>query len=232
MFRAIVNWAWAPLLMAAAAITGIVLEWPLEVVAPVIGVIFVIGLVVAALAGREKDAERSSVKLRQLAAYFDHRFLGESSLSIFAIIDSLFKTENPRLWEWARSCDQAQRVLNTWSSSFKQRLETDTRTGRFRVYLRTYLNELWLINNLYHEFVEQFQEIAEKVEMPPETLDQYARFVGEYNAFAENFRNCISELQKAGKTEIEAPSVKPAEPVFYRPEPEKQDVPRRRQSYG
>ena len=214
MFRAIINWGWAPLLIAATAIVGILMEWPIAAIAPAIGGIFVIGLVVAGLSGREKEAEHSSIRLRQLAAYFDHRFLGESSLSIFAIIDSLFKTDNPKLWDWARSCDQAQRVLNTWSNSFIQRLETDTRTGRFRIYLRTYLNEMWLINNLYHEFVEQFQEIGEKVEMPPETLDQYQRFVTEYNAFADNFRGCIGELLKAGKTEIEPPSVKPALPVI------------------
>ncbi|MEE8204619.1 MAG: hypothetical protein V3T68_01065 [Dehalococcoidales bacterium] len=213
VLRTIINWGWAPVLITAVAIIGNLYEWPIEVVAPVLGVILIIGLITATLSGREKEAERLSVKLRQLAAYFDRRFLAESSLSIFAIIGSLFKTENPKLWDWARSCDMAQRVLNTWSQSFLNRLETDTRTGRFRIYLRTYLSELWLINSLYYEFVEQFQEIAEKVEIPPETLQQYHRFVLEYNAFAENFRNCISELLKAGKTEIEPPSVKSAKEV-------------------
>ena len=208
VLRTIVGWGWAPILITAVAITGYILEWPIEAIAPALGAILIIGLVAAIIGAREKETERSSVRLRQLAAYFNRRFMGDSSLSIFAIINSLFKTENPKLWDWARACDMAQRVFNTWGSSFITRLETDTVTGRFGIYLRTYLNELWLMTSLYHEFAEQFYEIAEKIEVPPETLDQYHRFVAEYNAFVGNLRSCISVLLKAGKTEIEPPSIK------------------------
>ena len=87
-------------------------------------------------------------------------------------------------------------------------MESDIKTRRFTVYLHTYLTELWLINNHYHEFTEQFYEIATKIEMPRETVDQYNRFVVEYNAFAQHFRDAISELRRVARTEIEAPSVK------------------------
>jgi len=134
--------------------------------------------------------------------------MGSSSLSIFAIIDSLFNIDNPKLWDWARACDISQRIFNTWCSSFISRVESDIRTRRFDIYLRTYLNELWLVNSHYFEFVEQFYEVAAKVEIPRETIDQYNRFVMEYNAFAQDFRDNISELKKVARTEIEPPSVK------------------------
>ncbi|MBA7687915.1 hypothetical protein ES703_96389 [subsurface metagenome] len=79
---------------------------------------------------------------------------------------------------------------------------------RFDIYLRTYLNELWLVNSHYYEFIEQFYEIAEKVEILPETIDQYNRFVMEYNIFVQNFWDSIAELKKTARTEIEPPSVK------------------------
>ena len=86
-------------------------------------------------------------------------------------------------------------------------MESDIRTRRFDIYLRTYLNELWLVNSHYFEFVEQFYEVAAKVEIPQETIDQYNRFVTEYNAFAQDFRDNISELRRVARTEIEPPSV-------------------------
>ena len=152
--------------------------------------------------------EKISQKLRQLAGYFNRRFMGNSPLSIFAIIESLFNIDNPKLRDWVRACDMSQRVFNTWSSSFVSRVESDTRTRRFDAHLRNYLNELWLISSHYHEFVEQFYEVAEKAEIPQETVDQYNRFVMEYNAFAQDFRDSISELKKFARTEIEPPSVK------------------------
>jgi len=87
-------------------------------------------------------------------------------------------------------------------------VESDIRARRFDVYWRTYLNELWLINNHYYEFVEQFYEVAEKIELSREIIDQYNRFTVEYNAFVQNFRDSISELKKFARTEIEPPSVK------------------------
>jgi len=206
--KTIVGWGWSPILITALAVLGFIYDWGIWTVVPVLIVILVIGLVVAAVRAREKKLELSSQKLRQLAGYFTRRFTGNSSLSIFAIINSLFKTEVPGLWDWARACDMAQRIFNTWCSSFIDRVESDIRTRSFSVYSRTYLNELWLVNNHYYEFVEQFYEVAERVEVPPETVDQYNRFVAEYNAFVQDFRDNVSELRKVARTEIEPPGVK------------------------
>ena len=162
----------------------------------------------AATSAREKRLEQSSVRLKELAGYFNRRFAGDSSLSIFAIIDTLFNIDNPKLWDWARACDMSQRIFNTWCGSFISRVESDIRTRRFTIYLRTYLNELWLINSHYYEFVEQFYEVAEKVTISQETIDQYNRFVMEYNAFIQHFRDSIVELKKVARTEIEPPSIK------------------------
>jgi len=208
ILKTIVSWGWSPILITALAVVGYIYEWSIEVLAPVLIIILVIGLVMAVTGAREKELEHLSRKIRQLAGYFNRRFMGNSSLSIFAIIDSLFSVDNPKLWDWARACDMSQRVFNTWCSSFIGRVESDTRTRSFYIYLLTYLNELWLISNHYHEFVEQFYEVAEKVELPQETIDQYNRFVVEYNAFVQNFRDSISELKKFARTEIEPPSVK------------------------
>ena len=162
------------------------------------------------VAAREKELEKSAHRLRQLAGYFSRRFMGDSSLSIFAIIDSLFKTDDPKLWDWARACDMSQRIFNTWVSTFTSRLEADTRTGRFVIYVRNYLTELWMMTSLYHEYIEQFCEIARKMTLPPETLEQYHKFAIEYNTFVEQFRDAISELKKVARTEIEPPSVRAA----------------------
>jgi len=214
VLKAVVYQGWALIIITAVAIIGYVYEWPIGLLVTILCVVLVIGLVTAVVGAREKELEKSSHKLRQLAGYFCRRFMGDSSLSIFAIIDSLFKTDDPKLWDWARACDMAQRVLNTWCSSFTSRLEVDTRTGRFTIYLRSYLNELWLMTNLYHEFVEQFHEIAQKLALPPETLEQYRKFVVEYNSFAEQFRDSIGELKKVARTEVEPPSVKMAHEVL------------------
>ena len=208
ILRTMLNWGWCPILITALAVLGYIYQWSIWTVTPVLIVILVIGLVVAVAGAKRKELELSLLRLRQLAGYFNRRFTGNSSLSIFAIIDSLFNIDNPKLWDWARACDISQRIFNTWCDCFIGRVESDIRAGRFDVYLRTYLNELWLINSHYYEFVEQFYEIAEKVEIPPEAIDQYNRFVIEYNAFAQDFRDNISELTKVARTEIEPPSVK------------------------
>ncbi len=208
ILRTIVSWGWSPILITALAVIGVLYELPIEVVAPSAGVILVVGLVVAVVGAREKKLELVSLRLKQLAGYFNRRFTGNSSLSIFAIIDGLFKVDNPQLWDWARACDMSQRVFNTWSESFITRMESDVRVRGYSVYLLTYLNELWLMNSHYYEFVEQFYEIAEKVEILPETIDQYNRFVMEYNTFMQNFKDSITELKKTAKTEIEPSSVK------------------------
>jgi hypothetical protein len=61
--------------------------------------------------------------------------------------------------------------------------------------------------------VEQFYEIAAKVEVPQETLEQYRKFVTEYNAFVQNFREHVIELKSVARTGIEPPSIKLAQEV-------------------
>ena len=206
--RAIVNKGWCPILVTAMAVIGAIYELPIAVVAPVVGVILVVGLVVAVVGAREKELEYASLRLKQLAGYFNRRFMGNSSLSIFAVVDGLYNIENPRLWTWVQACDLSQRIFTTWCHSFVSRVDSDFRTKKFGVYLHTYLNELWLINSHYFELVEQFNEVAPKIEIPEATVDQYNRFVMEYNAFVQDFRDNIAELRKIAHTEIEPPSVK------------------------
>jgi len=208
VLRTVITWGWSPILITALAIIGRIYEWSIWALAPALIVILVVGLVVAAVGAKEKELEHLSLRLRQLSGHFNRRFMGNSSLSVFAIINSLFNVDNPKLWDWARACDMSQRIFNTWCNSFISRVESDIRARRFDVYLRTYLNELWLVNSHYYEFIEQFYEIATNVEIPRETIDQYNRFVVEYNAFAQDFRDNVSALKKVAKTEIEPPSVK------------------------
>jgi len=206
--KSITNWIWCPIIITVLALVALRYDWPISAVAPVLITLLVIGLTLSISGARKKELELSLLKLRQIAGYFSRRFMGESSLSIFAIIDSLFRVDNPRLWDWARACDMSRRIFNTWCKSFQDRVESDVRSGQLETYLHTYLNELWLMNNHYNEFTEQFYEIAEKVVLPRETTEQYNRFVMEYNAFAQEFRDNISHLKKITRTEIEPPSVR------------------------
>ena len=211
MLKTIVNWGWYPALITALAVAGLIYKWPIEAMAPALIVILGIGLVVTIIRAREKQLEFTSLRLRQLADYFNRRFMSSSSLSIFAIIDNLFGIDNPKLWDWARACGMSQRIFNTWCSSFVSRAESDVRSRKLAVYLCTYLNELWSICSHYYEFIDQFYEIAEKMEVPAETIDQYNKFVMEYNAFVQDFRENIGDLRKVVKTGIEPPSVKLAQ---------------------
>jgi hypothetical protein len=198
----IVKWGWCPILITAVAIIGRQYEWPLWVLALVMVVLLIIGLSVAV------STARAAMRLRQLAGYFNRRFTGDSSLSIFVIIRSLLTSDNARVWGWARETEVAQRIFNTWCDSFTDRVESDIRTRRFLLYLRTYQSELWLINSHYNEFMEQFYEVATSMPLPPELIDQYNRLAEEYNAFVQNFRDNIAELRRVARTEIEPPSVK------------------------
>ncbi len=208
MLRTVLNWGWAPALITLVAVLGLIFQWPIQVVAPVLGAILVIGLLVVVVAARGRELETSAQRLRQLASYFTRRFTGNSSLSIFAIINDLFKVDNPQLWDWARACDISQRVFNSWCDGFISRVESDIRNRTFGAFIRLYLNEFWQLNTHYYEFVVQFYEIAEKIEIPRETLDQYNRFVAEYNTFVHDFQGIIAELKKVPRTQIEPPSVK------------------------
>jgi len=211
--KEIVNRGWYPALITVLAVLGVLYRWPVEWVTPALIFILALGLVVTAIRARERQVERAVFKLRQLAEYFSRRFMGDSSLSIFAIIDSVFNIDNPKLWDWARACDMSQRIFNSWCGSFINRMEGDFGVTKLADYLSTYLNELWQITSHYYEFVEQFSEIAAKVEVPPEALEQYRKFVMEYNAFVQDFREHITELKSVARTGIEPPSVKLAEDV-------------------
>jgi len=206
--RRVLSWGWCPAVITALAVVGIIYRWPLEYIIPPLIVIFATGLILVIIRAKRDDMELRAMQLRQLAGYFNRRFLGNSAISIFAIIDSLFSIENPKVWDWARACGMSQRIFNAWGDSFISRVESDLRTRKFTYYLHTYLMELWSINTHYYEFVEQFQEVAEKFETPQEIIDQYNRFVVEYNAFVQNFQNAITEIRTAARTEIEPPSVK------------------------
>ena len=97
--RTIIRWGWSPILLTALAVVGDIYEWPIELLTPVLGTVLVIGLVVAVIVAKEKKLELASQRLRQLTGYFTRRFTGNSSLSIFAIIDGLFSVEKRELWE-------------------------------------------------------------------------------------------------------------------------------------
>ncbi len=208
--KAVFTKGWAAMLIAALAIAGFLLEWPMEAFIAGIASVLIIFMALSAVTAREKMLDESAESLKELSGYFYHRFMGESSLSIFAIINSLFKTDNTRLWEWARSCDNAQRVFNTWCDSFNTRLETDHRTRRFSAYLRISTKELWLMVKMYQEYIQQFAEVANHIELPVETIEQYKRFCVEYNTFVGQFRDLLAGLRRVARIEIEPPSIKMA----------------------
>jgi len=214
MVKTLINWGWSPVLITAIAVLGIIYELKIEILVPTLIVILGIGLVIALVRARDKQLELSVVRLRQLVGHFNRRFTGNSTLSVFAIIDGLFGIENPKIWDWARACDMSQRIFNTWCSSFVGRVESDTRNRSLTSYLHTYLVELWSINSHYYEFVDQFYEVAAKMEIPRELIDQYNKFVMEYNIFVEDFRGYISKLKQETKTGIEPPSVKLAKELI------------------
>jgi len=208
ILRTLLIWGWSPVIITALAILGYRYAWPIEIIAPVLIFILITGLVIVFLSARERELELALLKLRQLASYFNRRFMGKSSLSIFSVIDTLYALENPQVWDWARACSVSQRIFDAWCESFIIRVESDLRTKRFDVYRRAYLNELWLMSTHYYEFIEQFCELSQKISMPRETVEQYNRFVMEYNGFVQNFRDNIAEMNKTARTEIEPPSVK------------------------
>ena len=220
LLRTIVNWGWCPILITVLAVIFCAYGLPVWVLAPLLIIVLAIGLATAVIGVKETELELASQKLRQLAGHFNRRFMGSSSLSIFAIINSLFNVDEPKLWDWARACDISQRIFTTWSSSFIGRVESDIRARSFSAYLRTYLNELWLVNNHYYEFIEQFYEVAAKVEVPPETIEQYNKLVVEYNTFAQDFRDNITGLKKVAKTEIDPDSVRLAQELLVAKSPQ------------
>ena len=105
IMRKLASWGWSPILITAIALLGLIYEWEIWALAPVLIIILLIGSAIAVVGAKEKELELLSHRLRELAGYFNRRFMGSSSLSIFVIIDSLFKVDNPEVWDWARACD-------------------------------------------------------------------------------------------------------------------------------
>ncbi|MDD4635433.1 MAG: hypothetical protein WC231_06155 [Dehalococcoidales bacterium] len=206
--KAVITRGWAAILIAALAMAGYFLDWPIEAFIASIASVLIIFIALLAVGAREKMLDESAESLKELSGYFYRRFMGESSLSIFAIINSLYRTDNTKLWEWARSCDNAQRVFNTWCDSFNTRQETDHRTRRYSAYLRVSAKELWIMVNMYQEYIEQFAEIANRMDVPIESLEQYQKFGVEYNTFVHQFRDLIAALRRVARIEIEPPSIK------------------------
>ena len=203
---------WFPALITVVAVLGLIFYDKISytITVPVLIIMLCIGIVVAVINARQAQVERQSLRLSQLATHFNRRFMGNSTLSIFAIIDTLFGLENQQVWEWARGVEMTRRVFDSWAEHFAGRVETDLRNRRFTSFLQTHINELWAINNHYYEFVEQFSEIAQRFEVPKETVERYRKFAEEYNLFVESFRDAINELKTIARTQLEAPSVKTA----------------------
>ena len=210
MFKSIVSRGWYPALITAIAVLSLIYydDLSINIMIPVLVVVLCIGLIVTVINTRQSQLEKQCVRLTQLATYFNRRFLGNSSLTIFTVIDNLFSIENPQVWEWARGCEMTHRIFDSWSGHFSTRVETDLRNRRYDTFLHTHINELWTLNNHYYDFTEQFCEIVDRFEVPKDVIEQYNRFITEYNAFVENFRNAIMELKSIARTQIEAPSVK------------------------
>ena len=215
---------WISIVITTLAILGIFYVWPLEILAPVLFILLLISIIAAVMYDRERGLEHSLLKLKEMGGYFTNRFAGTSSLSIFMVIAGLTNVNNPRIREWVQGCSMSQLIFNAWCDSFVSRIEIDSRAGRLSVYMRTYLRELWSLVTHYQEFIEQFYEVAEKSRVPPETIEQYNRFVIEYNSFIQGFQDYIGNLRGVGKTEIEPPSVKLARELPVKqpapPEPE------------
>jgi len=208
----IIKRGWFAALIAVVAVLGLIFYDTISytVTVPVLIVMLCIGIVTAVINARQAQVERQSVRLSQLAAHFSRRFMGNSALSIFAIIDTLFGMENQQVWEWARGAEMTRRVFDSWTEHFAERVEADLRSRRYTSFLQTHINELWAINNYYYEFIEQFSEIAQRFEAPRETVERYGKFAEEYNLFVQNFRDAINELKTIARTQLEAPSVKTA----------------------
>ncbi len=210
MFKSIVSRGWYPALITAIAVLSLIYydDLSINIMIPVLVVVLCIGLIVSVINARQSQLEKQSVRLTQLATYFNRRFLGNSSQTIFTVIDNLFSIENPQVWEWARGCEMTHHIFDSWSDHFSTRVETDLRNRRYDNFLHTHINELWALNNHYYDFTEQFCEIVDRFEVPKDVIEQYNRFITEYNAFVESFRNAIMELKTIARTQIEAPSVK------------------------
>lgn len=206
--------------IAGTAVAGLFYRWPLEILVPVLSVLFLAGILVTFSYYNTVKLKNSLWKLKEFGVYFVHRFAGNSSQSIFAIINSLFNIDNAGLQEWVRACNMSQQVFNAWCNGFVIRIENDSKATRYNVYISIYLHELWSLAVHYQEYIEQFCTAAEKIGIQQETVDQYNRFLAEYNPFVQKFREYIGNLKKANKTEIEPPSVELFKELPVKPSPQ------------
>ena len=129
MFRNIIGRGWFPLLLTAVAVVSIIYGVSINIVVPVLAGLLCVGLAILIVNTRKDQLELQSVKLTQIAEYFNRRFMGNASFTIFSVIEGLFAVENPAIWEWARACDTSQRVFNTWCDSFMNRVGNDVRAS-------------------------------------------------------------------------------------------------------
>ncbi len=210
MLLYILKRGWYPALITAFAIVSLVFYEviPYAASVPVLAVLLCTGVIGAYINARRNQLELQSLRLSQLATHFNRRFMGNSQLSIFEIINGLFGVENEQIWEWARGCEMARRVFDSWAENFAARVESDLRGRRHIVFLQNHINELWALNNHYYEFTEQFVEIVNRFDVPRDVLDKFNKFTEEYNVFVQNFREAINELKQISRTQLEAPSVK------------------------
>ena len=196
---------WAPVAICAVLIAGLLYEWPPELLAPAVSAPLLLGILTTVSYFKQKRSERSAVRLEEMAAYFARRFAGNSSLSIFAVVEGLVGLDRPRVGEWLRGCSMSRTIFDAWCEAFAGRIESDAKAVKLT---RVYLRELWSLIIHYQEFIEQFYEVATTIEVPRETADQYNRFVAEYNPFLQRVQDYIGKLRVLRRTEIEPPSVK------------------------
>lgn len=199
---------WSPLVITAVAIVGTYYQWSKEIIWTIVGVVFVCGLVTTYIFERQRKSEYSFNKLKGLGGYFVRRFSGNSPLSIFAIINSAASINDHAIQEWIRQCNTAQLIYDSWSNGYINRLESDTKPGNFDAHIRIHILELWSLVVHYHEFVEQFHELASKIRLSNETVEQFNRFATEYNAFVQKLQEYISTLRRFNRTEVEPSTIK------------------------
>lgn len=196
---------WAPAAIAALLIAGFAYKWPVEMLGPGLGVLFIAGVFSTVSYFTQRNSKRSALQLKEMATYFARRFAGGSSLSVFSIIEGLNGPSAPAIREWLRGCDMSQLIFDDWCQGFAARIEHDANGGKLT---RLYLRELWSMIIHYQEFVEQFYEVAEKAGISQDTVGRYNRFVAEYNPFIQRFQDYVGKLRRANRTEVEPPSMK------------------------
>ncbi|MBN1368039.1 MAG: hypothetical protein JW967_08945 [Dehalococcoidales bacterium] len=232
----IIKFIWSPVLITILAVVGYFYELPVEIIGPSLLVILIIGSITTAVCLKERKLNKAVVFLKGQGEYFIRRFASDSHLSIFVIINGL-NSSDTAVREWLRACNTAQLIFNAWCESFIARIRNDDRNGNIRLYLHTYLVELWSIVSHYHEFVDQFHEVASNSKISDELVEQYNRFTDEYNTFVLRFRDHIGELKRISRTEIEPPSVKTAKellPVSQRPKEQniEENIPKPKDNRG